>query len=272
MLSIFSKIQPISAILTSHRFFSQGITLNKNTVATADLLRHVTEGKQDAAEKIVQRKPELGLCQGDVTDPSQRHFKKISPFIYSVWALDWDMWSMMLKYLPKDGIQTQLRELEEQGTSHGQHFDFQELIETQQVYLDNFDTWSCEQLGIQWCVAIGTAQKNAPAHVGNQYCREDQSFIDPDFTKPLLSRRLDLVDGSSFFPLGLYPAGELGKDFAVFRWNKPAAGIGTMKPCPNARITSITDLKALIKLRDTRLEQLEELKSLYNPSPRLQGG
>lgn len=225
------------------------------------VILHVARGEQDQAEKMIKLTPQLILQKGSVKDYSNRTFNNITAFQYSAWALDWHMWSMILQYLRRHEAKIQLENLEKNGTEHGEQFSFDELVKTQMIYLEKFHTWDAEQLGKHWCIDIGRAQVNAVAHVANQYCHPNLSFLPARSFTESLPRNLSLIDGSQFFPILPYKAGIMGEDFAVFRWNKPAAGIGTMAPCPNAKITSETDLQALISLRDKRLAQYAELRN-----------
>ncbi len=43
----------------------------------------------------------LTLEAGNLTDCAKREFKQIKAFQYSLWALDFYMWKILLKYLPK---------------------------------------------------------------------------------------------------------------------------------------------------------------------------
>lgn len=229
------------------------------------LLIDVTMGQVTQVEKRLEDKPALTLFSARVIDNAHRKFIDISALQYALWAGDWHMWNVLLKFMPPDEAYTQWESWKKLGTEHGHQFSFSDLISTLDVYLTNFDSWSCEQLGIQWCQAVGQAQANSVAHVAQQMCHPTRSFDPcPTFDEPYFPRNLSLVDGSQLFPLKRCPAGFLGKDFAIFRWNKSAAGIGTMAPCPNARITAITDLAALKSLQEVteakRLSFVEQIE------------
>ena len=81
----------------------------------AVLLKWVTEGHLLEVEKLLQKNPELALMTGTVTDLSNRKFNNITIFQYAVWALDIDMWNMILKYLDKQSALSQLQSL---ATNH----------------------------------------------------------------------------------------------------------------------------------------------------------
>lgn len=252
------------------RFFHNPI-LKTNALIHTDvslLLQHVHYGHQEQAESLLKNKPHLIYKAGRVTDFSNRTFQDITVFQSSLWTRDWTMWEMILQYMPHEEARKQLMTLEKNQTEYGAYFDFHELIDTLTTYLAHFDTWTCYQLGKHWCEVIGGAQTRAVAHVANQLCHPYRSHIPiPDFMEASLPRSFDLAGENNFFPLKPYPAGVLGKDFAVFRWNKDRAGIGTMKPCPNARVTAETDLATMIALENRCHTKLAELKASLGLEP-----
>jgi len=83
------------------------------------LLNHVVRGEEKDVEVLIQRDPEILLFRARVADPCERIFQSITAFQYAVWALDWRMWKMMMKYLPKEQAALQSNELAYQGTQHG---------------------------------------------------------------------------------------------------------------------------------------------------------
>ncbi|MBS0351826.1 MAG: hypothetical protein JSR33_11715 [Proteobacteria bacterium] len=117
--------------------------------ALKQLLQYVVEGEQDKAEEMLKGKlggllgfgavkanPDLLLYHGTVTDLSGREFKQITAFQYALWAMDYHMWTMIQKYLPKEAQAEQLQALESKGTAHGHHFSLKELTDALQVYMD----------------------------------------------------------------------------------------------------------------------------------------
>ncbi len=155
------------------------------------LLRFVAEGEQDKAEELIKTDKNLLLHTGTVKDLSGREFKPITAFQYALWAMDWHMWKMIQKYLPAEQQREQFEVLETKGTSHGKHFSLQPLIGALQVYVDNAaKVWNYDQRATNhWCKVVGGAQRGVPAHVVNEYCREDRSFDPcPAFTEEKLPR------------------------------------------------------------------------------------
>ena len=70
-------------------------------------LTHVVKGEQSQAEKMLKKNRHLALAPGTITDHTERTFNNITGFQYAVWALDWHMWRMIQKYLPKEAAQSQ---------------------------------------------------------------------------------------------------------------------------------------------------------------------
>ncbi len=200
-LSISSKAEPI--IPPSQNIY--GLTAPKpeskpmDAKALKQLLQYVAEGEQDKAEVMIQKDKNLLLHAGTVTDLSGREFKGITAFQYALWAMDWHMWKMIQKYLPEEQQREQFEVLETKGTSHGKHFSLQPLIGALQVYVDNAEkVWKYDQRATNhWCKVVGGAQRGVPAHVVNEYCREDRSFDPcPAFTEEKLPR----IRTSKYFP------------------------------------------------------------------------
>lgn len=243
-------------------------------------LKHVVKGEQDKAEEVLKKIPGLALKKGTVMDLSQREFKNISGFQYALWALDWHMWRMLLKYIDKEEAAFQLRELEKKGTAYGKHFNLQPLIEALNTYVRNQEAWNnkVDFPKREWylCHRIGSNQLLLPVHIVNEYCHPDRPFFPPpQFTEKTLPRSTELFVGrgedrnalplprnmdsnvrrGSWFTLR-YNEGKLGHTFAVSRYNQSEAVL----------VTSIrsewieADAKALQSLWKRRLQQLEGLK------------
>ena len=190
-------------------------------------LQHVAYGVQAEAKKMLISNPELIGYQGRVTDHSKRTFNKITAFQYALWAWDWHMWVMLLRYLSPDMARAQLLELEAGVVTeqYEVHYNFTELIEVYKRYIDHFEKYAhqerTEQYNQLWCKEIGGAQSRVPAHVANEYCRTDRILelspnADTIFRERLLPRVFKLNDGS-WYPLVENSYGILGNDFAIVR-------------------------------------------------------
>lgn len=144
----------------------------------AKFLNHIGSGEQDQAEDMLKQYPGLSLKFGDLTDCSKREFKKISAFQYALWALDFHMWQMILKYLPVEEAIKQIN-----SSKHGTwlktkqtQVNWQKLIDALQIYIDNYNVWSYQQLKDYWSQKVGGAQLSLPAHVINEYFHPLRTF------------------------------------------------------------------------------------------------
>jgi hypothetical protein len=226
----------------------------------------VAEGEQDKAEALIQKDKNLLLHAGTVMDLSGREFKDITAFQYALWALDWHMWTMIQKYLPKKSQAEQLQALESKGTDHGKYFSLKELTDALQVYVDNAKEWNLDEQAVdQWCKKVGGAQTRLPAHVVNEYCRGDRPFgycpqeCEAKLPRTRASRVVDstqpkMVEGTWFIP----PSSKdgLGANYAFLRYYWPAP-----QGLRCSSVTAHADLNALQSLWKTRTQQLELLKS-----------
>jgi serine/threonine protein kinase len=241
------------------------------------LLQWVAEGEQDKAEELIKKDKHLLLHAGTVKDLSGREFKGITAFQYALWALDYHMWTMIKKYLPREAQVEQLQALESKGTAHGKHFSLKELTDALQVYVDNAEkVWKYDQRAVDhWCKVVGGAQTRLPAHVVNEYCRSDRPFEPcPLEWEAKLPRTLALkvwdsthsktVDGVWFIPPSARDG--LGLNYAFLRynydWPRCGAWFGS-----GAGSIGRSDLKALQSLWKTRTQQLESLKSQLLSTP-----
>ncbi len=229
-------------------------------------MRLAAEGEQDKAEAMLKANPSLALQSGTVTDLSKRTFEHITAFQYAIWARDWHMWTMLLKYLPEEEASLQLHSLETNGTEHGTQFDFSTLLDAYQTLEQNWNQWNSNQRDTHRVKQVGGAQLLAPAHVANEYSRPDRSFYPlPDFTQGGLPRERG-YKGHEW-----YQAGALGE---TWYW---ARGVASGCPVLSRQVTEsflsyITrlDAAAMQQLVATREQQLQMLKaSLYKNRPGL---
>ena len=243
------------------------------------LLQLVAEGEQDQAEELIKKNVGLLLSPGRVTDLSDRTFESVTAFQYALWALDWHIWKMILKYIPKEAAVEQLAALESKGLGqHGKHFSFEAITQALKKYVDNAAAWNYDQRAVdQWCKGVGGAQRLLPAHVINEYCREDRSFYPcPNFAEEKLPRTRTgqyFTSGKDWFT-ETYSNKLCGVSFAFVRgdarWGASTwAGSGVV--CCGVRAAAgagvATDLNALQSLSKTRTQQLEALKSQLKSSP-----
>ncbi len=139
-----------------------------------EFLTAVYRGNLQEVERLLIRDKKFASAQGDITDLSDREFKKITAFQYAYWALDVEMCEMILQYLPKEEAKNQLLAFEveqaESMNAHGKHYSFDSYLRALKKYLDNLYEWSvcadkggAEAMATFWCVKVGGAQRGFPA-------------------------------------------------------------------------------------------------------------
>jgi hypothetical protein len=188
----------------------------------ATFLRLIVEGEQDKAEAMLKVNSQLGLASGCVKDLSKRRFNNITGLQYALWALDWNMWLMLLKYIPREEAKLQAIALEENGTEHGKHFDFSQLLGAYEAYEKNYADWcktkNWKAMGTHWCKQVGGAQFLLPAHVVNEYCRPDRAFYPlPDFRQEGLPRVRGLDEEENDWYTLKYNGGKIGQKWGAVK-------------------------------------------------------
>ncbi len=190
---------------------------------------YVVNGQQEEAEIILRQNIYLASMPVDITDVAGRKFKQITCFQYAVWALDYYMWTMISNYLTDEQIRVQLADfnsavwIAENGI-HGTQVSWQELIDALEKFVNTCRSWSEPQCRGHWISAVGGAQLKLPAHVIQEYMRENKVFdCNPPFDVD--ERRLirSKIGDQWFKPLGCYT---LGVNIAWFGYgpNYNAAG------------------------------------------------
>ena len=216
---------PVAPILNQFQNKRAQPTIKVDAEALTTFLKLVAEGEQDQAEKLLKSNQDLALAPGDVTDLAGRTFKGITAFQYAVWALDWNMWTMLKKHLPNNEVAREQIQNMANGSwvkQHGASASWQNLLDALQKTIDLCNASKWDEANIQWNTKVGGAQKLLPVHVINEYCRPDRPFEPcPDFTKESLPRTRNTNIGE-WFTADKY--GKLGEDFAYYRYsNKSAA-------------------------------------------------
>lgn len=223
---------------------------------TKQLLKYVAEGEQDKAEALVKKNPNLLLVKGDVTDLSKREFKGITPFQYAFWALDWHMWTMLLKYIKQEEAALQWKELATQGTAYGIQANWQNLIDAYTEYASLMQAGSFEAAAITWREKIGKAQLSLPAHVANEFCHSGRSLSsfkyfkdsekEPKLTRSRISAGLDWYNEGC------------GKEWAHYRWSLPQ--VTRIKLDSSVRFANLEkDGESLLLLLKKRQQQADSL-------------
>jgi hypothetical protein len=237
---------------------------------THQLLTHVVQGEQDQAEILLKSNPNLLFEKGTITDLSKRTFKNITAFQYALWALDWHMWKMLLKYMLPEEALVQYQELEDKGTVHGKHFSLTPLIEALNSYVENYSGWYAAQnwtaMATYWYRQVGGAQLLLPAHVAQEYCHPSRSFSPvPNFEEANLPRSLKLYGEQEEWYTATYNGGWLGEKFGVCRFSWEAADtfrVYIYSYAPDLMMLSVkADADAVQCLSSTRQQQLAKLRS-----------
>lgn len=170
------------------------------------LLHHVVQGSQDEAEDLLSANTNqaqvLLQTKGLVTDYSGRTFR-CTAYEYAYWAKDIYMCRMLETYMDKNTSALMLAHIETMETNglayqqQGQtfqtsHFDMAPLI----TALQQYNSMDKNRKTPSMLQNIRNAQLGVPAHVANEYCRLDRSFVPtPDFREATLPRRLVVAAG-----------------------------------------------------------------------------
>jgi len=233
------------------------IDLPKDQEHIDKLLDLVMRGDQDEAEALIKANPQLLNQKGRGKEyHNNREFRSITPFQYALWALDWYMWDMMMRYMDHVEARAQLEDLEDQGTEHGKQFDFDNLINAYQVYHDKFVGWSWDQRDHHWVKEIGRCQKALPIHALQEYYREDSS-----------------LDSTSDFKQGRWSnwGWKLGKESVRRQRNKfrtvtpakdkwPIFDMGLPDRLPAIWMKGEAEQRGIVSLKETRNTQYNELR------------
>jgi hypothetical protein len=265
-------------------------TIFGNRLPVLALLQHVVRREQAQAEAFVKKNLDLIFAKEDVIDYSGRRFKNISAWEYALWAYDRHMWTMLLKYIPKDQIPLaleQLNNLEENGITYTisetvtdpeskaeqtrertitePHYDFA-LIVALQMYVNNYEQWSYGQCVEYWCKKVGGAERLVPVYVANYYCDRNHSFDPvPKFNEDELPRTLEFYNYLSKSTVSWFPfssSSGLGFDFAIGRGGARARG--GVASGPGAAWRDLAAVTTLYKVRQSEFTQLKQ--QLQNPA------
>ena len=180
--------------------FKHQKTTKLDSKELSEFLNLVGQGKQEEAEAMLRRNPNLGFGVGVLTDCAGRKFKQITSFQYAVWALDWHMWEMIKNYLPTEIIKKQLEELKTANwvEEHGTQASWDKLIYALNHYsyeladynpYDDHVVHGVYESQRQLWLSVGKQQLMLPAHVINEYNYPNRAFYPcPDFKEQTLPR------------------------------------------------------------------------------------
>ena len=290
-INAFLDPKDIAALICSkeqHRLFQPDLDGLK-------LLRFVVRGKQEKANGLLYKHPELLLKRGTITDYSGRTFKNITAYEYAYWALDTHMCRMLERHMDANTatiMHQRCLDIDKNGLTyeqrgvvieHSRHFDLTPLKSALQDYVVGYDNWSRTRNwpeGVAAWMAVGMVQRDVPVHVANEYCRRDRSFHPrPAFNEETLPRNLNFYNYNtervaSWFPLVVSASSGLGVDFAVLRGRGRAEAVAvgrvsiTARPVVVAGLCALADLAAVSRLDEVRtidLTQSRENLTLISP-------
>lgn len=255
-------------------------------------LEYVAKGKQEKAAALLTATPgntqTLLRTRGVFMDYSGRAFK-CTAYEYAYWAKDTHMCRMLEAHMDEEtngAIAERIDEMERIDVDTGNpvgllyvqfgqirrgvHFDFTPLKKAYQCYLDAYQdyldaynlsptTTNLDAVRDAWW-AVGKAQRDVPAHVAQEYCRQDRSFNPrPEFNEPTLPRVLTYYNGANFndswFPLAASDSG-LGFKFVFL----VGGGVvcDPVGPQPTACVN--IDLAAVSHLDEVRTTELGQMR------------
>ena len=287
-----AQVQPSAplASIVAGGFFEP---TDMNQIEINKFVTHVAKGEQDEAEAMLRQNRRLALGKGRAVEHCGRIFENITGLQYAVWALDWHMWEMIKAYMTPDAITEQLHEQETITNSQGQgaYFDLTLLIEAMSRYSVSNKKWLSLQgdaanklartvLKPIWFNEIIPAQKKFPAHIAQEYCHPDRSFVPiPNFDEKPFKRSLKVFleqfysskqkatdwwapDSELGIPIGRNKDGTLEYDRGINRTEKLFAVCGMFDEKNSYRIIQ-PDLNALTALFKNRTQKRQQLFSTY---------
>ena len=228
-------------------------------------LKYIGFGEQNEAEEMIKTDRNLLLESGNLTDCSKRNFKKITAFQYALWALDFHMWQMILKYLAPEEAIKQVAGLKNGAwvKIYGIKVDWQNLIDALQNHIDNYRTRSSKQCLTYWCQQVGGAQLLLPAHVINEYSYPSR----PLYPCPIYGNEESPLPRTGVEKWFTRDNHKLGIDYAWFREGKDLTRDYTGCACDSEPLRMMravyqySDLYAVTYLINCRQEQYSKLVS-----------
>lgn len=267
---------PILLTMTSESSLPSPTEIRFQQLKTA-----VAQGKRDEVEKILHTHPNLLLKKSEEID---------SPLQMAASGLNWHMWAVMLKYLPKEKYQeagAQLQELETRDRECGPHYDATPLITALKNYIERYNALDFDncitrekatrekdaELTQLWCKGVGHAQRLMPIALVLEICREDH-LLHPtpnyktDSAPPLDTTAKFYIWEEGYVSWFSLPAG-LGDTFGLIRAIPPCFGGGWPPEVAKRPLASHAEfnLMAITAWYEAGKEKLRDLKQiLQNPN------
>ncbi len=270
-------------------------TIKATEAQINEFLTAVYRGELDKVEACLRKNRNLVYAQGDLNDLSNRKFKRITAFQYAIWALDKEIWELLLKYLPESEAYDQLIALEQERSDitqiHGIHFDFSPLLNAYQNCIENsfqrhlnkrntlsswwwpwganssndyYDTW--KHWDDSFCREVGGAQYQMPAWFIYLFTEggEDKAWPSNNFKKNFTRDPRCLF----WWFDEEYNGGKLGIKWAAYRGNGAlwlrgpyiSASVAGLLDVGKARQDAITDSDHVLACQTERRHCRETLK------------
>ncbi len=245
-----------------------------------NLLCYVVRGQQVEANALLMQDPQLLLGRCDVTDYSGRSFSGISAYEYAYWAMDYNMLRILDTHImaltpsdmqaAKHEVNWRIACIYEDGLTYMQNgerkcsknFDLLHLIRAYEKFIQQ--GWG----NIQAWLDVGIAQRDLPAHVANEYCRE-MPLCDSSFNgEQLPANCIFAVSGNvteTWFPLEVSPSSRLGVNYAFLRGDSANA---VAVECPQGTTmygSCVIDFNSVLSLQKARNNQLKNWRTTFFP-------
>ncbi len=134
----------------------------------------VYRGNLGKVKQLLDTNRSFALVYGDLKDLSDRSFKQISALQYCYWAMDEEMWELLLKYLPQEEARKQLLTFENERNDilreYGLHYSLNNYLTALKKYFDNYDNWvenyhngGERTMADCWCLEVGGSERCFPA-------------------------------------------------------------------------------------------------------------
>ena len=148
--------------MRSRELIRQEMRREKKEKARMDeFFKCIVHGKVEGAKELLKEKSDLSFQKSAVTDLSQRTYKMMTGFQYALWALDGEMWEMLLQYMSTEEAAVQFLELEKaEGTGYGKCFNLEPFTKALNAPED----------------AVGRVERLLPKHLINKYLSQPYSF------------------------------------------------------------------------------------------------
>lgn len=151
-------------------------------------LNHIVSGRQSQAESLLLTNPALAMQSGQIIDLSGRVFEDITGMQYSLWALDWNMWTMIAKYLPDAFVlYEQIKHIptKKWAQLYGETFSSQTLVHAYQIVIDAWGGKLGSEISDLFIAQVGRAQLLTPSHaIQEQYQRKRAFLPSAEFDAP----------------------------------------------------------------------------------------